>query len=159
MVHLLELAISDTPGTVPFFISADSGLTGQSSLLPVSALGLRNQVDVSVTTLDHYLDETATTPDVIKIDVEGAEIHALKGMEQTLAAHRPAVLCELYGPEGAETPRRVIQWMASRGYVASELEPTGCLRAVAAESPELDDWYWRNVIFTPAERLSGGRET
>ena len=36
------------------------------------------------------------TPDVVKIDVEGAEIAVLEGMRETIDRHRPAIICELH---------------------------------------------------------------
>lgn len=38
-------------------------------------------------------------PAVVKIDVEGAELEVLEGMGQAIAAHRPAIICELHGTQ------------------------------------------------------------
>ena len=40
----------------------------------------------------YYGDEKIT---FVKIDVEGAEYEVLKGMEQSLSKHRPAIACEI----------------------------------------------------------------
>lgn len=53
-------------------------------------------------------------PQFIKIDVEGWELFALKGMENTIFEHRPAIFCEIN--EGAllsnmVTPNDVIKWV------------------------------------------------
>lgn len=40
------------------------------------------------------LDSFNLAPRIIKIDVEGAELAALKGMRRTLVEHRPIVMCE-----------------------------------------------------------------
>jgi FkbM family methyltransferase len=40
-----------------------------------------------------------TPPSVIKIDVEGAEEDVLGGMANTVAEHRPVMICELHGPQ------------------------------------------------------------
>lgn len=40
------------------------------------------------------LDSLGLAPSVVKIDVEGHELEVLKGAEQTLIAHRPAVIVE-----------------------------------------------------------------
>jgi len=39
------------------------------------------------------------SPDVIKIDVEGAEARALAGMQRTLREHRPVVIVEIHGEQ------------------------------------------------------------
>ncbi len=40
------------------------------------------------------LDELALIPSIVKIDVEGAELAALRGMERTLNTWHPIVMCE-----------------------------------------------------------------
>jgi len=45
--------------------------------------------------LDDFVGN-APTPDVIKCDVEGAEIEAFRGAEQLLAARHPLILCEMH---------------------------------------------------------------
>jgi FkbM family methyltransferase len=40
-------------------------------------------------------------PDVVKIDVEGAEIAVLEGMRETIKRHRPAIICELHDTHAA----------------------------------------------------------
>src|SRR5207244_2913504 len=53
-------------------------------------------VSVRVRPLDAFLDEAgASRVDLIKIDVEGAEMMVLRGAKQTLQRHRPAIIIEL----------------------------------------------------------------
>jgi FkbM family methyltransferase len=52
---------------------------------------------VDVVALDHFLQTPGVRPpDVIMIDVEGAEIDVFKGLKETLATHRPAIICEVH---------------------------------------------------------------
>ncbi len=73
-------AVSDRTGTYPFF-SFDPD-PSQSSLL-FAQDGVRRTV-VDCVALDEFLDERLVV-DVIKMDIEGAEILALSGMERTIA--------------------------------------------------------------------------
>ena len=45
---------------------------------------VKTTVPVECITIDEFLDETVVV-DLIKMDVEGAELHALKGMKRTIA--------------------------------------------------------------------------
>jgi len=57
---------------------------------------------VDVRALDDLIaDGVVASPDVIKMDIEAAEVEALHGALTTLAQRRPALLIEIHGT-GAE---------------------------------------------------------
>ena len=59
--------------------------------------------------------------DLIKVDVEGAELRMLTGAEQTLSAFRPMLLMEIERRHTARyghRPEAVFGWLADRGYGA-----------------------------------------
>lgn len=100
--HTLNVAASNTWGEVKF-----------ARLDNVGASRVNAEGDISVATA--VLDElSVAVPQFIKIDVEGWEFWALKGMEKTVFAHRPMIFCEIN--EGAllsnmVTPNDVIKWI------------------------------------------------
>ena len=49
-----------------------------------------------VITLDGYMDRTGSRPDLIKMDIEGAEAVAFKGMERVLKVCRPTIILEVH---------------------------------------------------------------
>lgn len=49
---------------------------------------------VRQTTLDHYVQQFALKPDLIKIDTEGTEDRVFEGAQRTLADHRPLAIFE-----------------------------------------------------------------
>ncbi len=59
--------------------------------------GQHQQIKVKVTTLDKQL-ENLEKIDLIKIDVEGFELHVLKGADNLLRKHRPAIFIEINDP-------------------------------------------------------------
>ena len=74
-------------------------------------------LDVDIVTVDELVARGLPAPDVVKIDVEGAEIDVLDGMAETIREHSPVVLCELHG-SNAEFLARV----EAMGYVAQNLD-------------------------------------
>jgi hypothetical protein len=62
------------------------------------------QITVDVRTLDSLRHEAGLPrPDVIKMDIEGAEADALTGAMATLTADRPLLVIELHRTNGAVT--------------------------------------------------------
>lgn len=96
--------ISDHVGNAAFYIEE---LTGQNNSLlkdygvfDVNAANAgvtaeRRCVEISLTTLDQVCSDRALRPDFVKIDIEGAELAALRGMECVLRNHRPIVFIEI----------------------------------------------------------------
>jgi len=62
-------------------------------------------------------------PNVVKLDVEGHEVQALRGMARTLALHRPVIVCELH-----TEPERVAAQLLDHGYTVEPLAPPGDVR-------------------------------
>lgn len=80
--------------------------------------GTERTLDVDVVPVDELVREgRIRPPDVIKLDVEGSEIDVLNGMRETLAEHRPKIVCELHG-----TNHEFVALMAELGYRTSNLE-------------------------------------
>jgi FkbM family methyltransferase len=87
-------AITDQAGAVSFVIAARGRASNAIDGLSRSQTGgVREKLVVGGCTLDHVLAATFR-PDVIKIDVEGAELAVLRGASSALA-HRPLLLIEV----------------------------------------------------------------
>ena len=71
-----------------------------------------------MTTLDTMIAHgTLPPPDVIKIDVEGAEWDVFQGARQTLAAHRPPIVfeCDVNVQRFGYTRRQLCDFLRSIG--------------------------------------------
>ncbi len=80
---------------------------------------------VQTVTLDAIVSSGARVPDLIKIDVEGAEALVLSGARQLATEHRPRFLVEMHSsPElsMAENASRVLAWCNQVGYRAYYLK-------------------------------------
>jgi len=73
-------------------------------------------IRVEVSTIDAQLRDLPV-PGFVKIDIEGAEVAALRGASRLLSEHRPTVLCELHG-----TNEAVCDLLESHGYTVSTIE-------------------------------------
>jgi FkbM family methyltransferase len=115
-VETLELAVSDREGAERFSLGADAnrgGLTAQHS----DPLG-SPAIEVRTASIDQLVGErTIPAPHVVKMDIEGAEVEALRGARRTLTEHRPILLIELHG-RGPE----VEELLLAHGYVSKVVE-------------------------------------
>ena len=99
-VTVHEVALADERGTSEFVhvtsAPAMSGLRERSYGRPVDL----ERIQVAVERLDDLVPDDLA-PDLIKIDVEGAELGVLRGAMTTITEHRPIVVFE-HGAGGAD---------------------------------------------------------
>lgn len=84
-VRIEPLAVCEQSGSASFCARAFSG----ANALVARAAGGADVITVPTTSIDEYCDAHGLVPDVVKIDVEGAELDVLRGARRTLA--RPGV--------------------------------------------------------------------
>lgn len=133
-ITLLPLGLSDAPGELVLHtpVKKAGGLGFGAAHLGADD-GSRPTIEqvVELTTLDAFVaDRGIDRVDFIKADVEGWELHALRGAEQTLAKHEPALFLEVSNDHLAragESAQGLFDWLKARGYVAystPDLKPT-----------------------------------
>jgi len=119
----VALAVSDAPGTARLYTvsnSPENTLSQAHTRIP----GAR-PVEVPVTTIDAFCETRRIAPALLKIDIEGFELHALRGARAALARHRPAVVVEMHPqnwPEIGAGPAQAAALLADLGYRAAPLE-------------------------------------
>ena len=100
---LLPMAVSDRRGDCEFTSNYATTLVGIGHDSPATVPKPGHQIRVDADALDAIIDRwQLRAPNVIKIDIEGAERVAIAGMAQTLERSRPTLLVELHGREAAE---------------------------------------------------------
>lgn len=103
---------------------------------------------VGVTTLDLLATAQGVQRlDLLKVDVEGAELQVLEGGRATIEAHRPVVFIEVIDAFLQRSGRSAVElfdWFVSRGYRAHVFGDDGLVPADAATPSEY------NYVFVPA---------
>ena len=149
-VKLVRAAVSDTHGeqATLYVPTAESGQSGQSSLIVHQELTDTIKVVVPTVALDTYVEETKCLVDFMKIDIEGLELLALKGMQNTLRQRPPKIiLCEVsHFPDCLATPDELIAHLMQYGYIPYRIRHEGLFLHTPGEylHPQLD----MNVAFT-----------
>src|SRR5947208_15183987 len=124
-IELFEIALSDTRGEAKLYLG---DRIGRHSLLPRPID--QQTITVPVDTLDSVLEATGDPHvDVVKIDVEGAELKVLQGGPKTLGRNAPMMLMIDIHP-GRIDPREVCSLLSDYGFSLrsptdpdAELEP------------------------------------
>ena len=84
---------------VPFAVADKSKLSwfqvGKNYAL--GRLSTKGNQPVMIISLDDFFKESLVLPDIIKIDVEGAELSVLKGSKNLLSESKPAILLSTHG--------------------------------------------------------------
>jgi len=117
-------AASDAPGVLTLHVPLYRGLpiTGEASLdramtddlywtRQQGVAGARDDVQLRTVEVQSVrLDDLGLTPAFVKLDVQGFELQALRGLQATLAAYRPVILVERTAIAG------VTDFLAGLGY-------------------------------------------
>ena len=111
-VTVIEKAVGDREGSATLYVpeSDNSGLASLNQMAGAKA------IDVPVITLDRFVRELGLKRvDVMKIDIEGAEVMAFEGAKELLsAAKAPDVIF------GAHPGSDAAKWLESAGYTIYE---------------------------------------
>lgn len=104
-IKVLPIALSDKKGKIKMILSKDID-SGHSSTSRIershSKIGIGDLPDgfisetVEARTLDEIIDKIKLVPDIIKIDIEGAEHMMLHGMTKTLKKYAPILYVEIH---------------------------------------------------------------
>jgi FkbM family methyltransferase len=92
-IKLFNIALSDKKGTVPFQYVVDApAYSGFRTTEAGGGMGASQTINVATARLDDVLGSASV--DLIKIDVEGAELQVLRGGLETIRRCKPFVLFE-----------------------------------------------------------------
>lgn len=165
-VHLLPVGLSSTAEVLKFYCKtgADSSATMMGDLRP----GHYREEDVSYVPVFPFDDLSLNNiKDIafIKIDVEGAELEVLTGLQKTLAKHNPVITCEVLDCHRAETnlhvlqdrANKLVQLVKSLNYTIYRIRPEKGLNFDKIEEIILKQYdsqsqYLNDYLFLPSTR-------
>lgn len=114
-IHIVPSAAYSYTGSIALEPAA-AGSHGNALTRPRASETL-NTVNVSCTTLDDFA-RASPRPDLVKIDVEGAESEVLKGADQLFRVCRPILLCEIHDDQNASFAEA---WLGEHDYACTWL--------------------------------------
>ena len=150
-VRVEAQALGAESGEADLFLADGANDWCNSLRRPAESAG--QTVRVQVRRLDDVVSQLGLSRlDFIKMDVEGAELDALRGATRILSgAARPVVLAEVYdirtGPWGYAA-REIVRFLAALNYRWFAVHEDGTLELVSVEQNSYD----ANLVAVPSER-------
>ena len=116
--RVVPMAVWSKAGKVSFARGSVLSSLNAGGVLNSSLWGFNtNVIEVEAITLDDYV-QGHRPPSLVKIDVEGAELHVLNGAKELLSYYKPLVLCEVHSPE---LDSQVQHWLTTNSYTVEWL--------------------------------------
>jgi FkbM family methyltransferase len=115
-VHIMDVALSDSPGQGAISVPARKELSGLTMLdgQPVQECHV---LTVEVSTVDCVqIDYGLQRVDMLKVDVEGKELSVLRGGAKTIERDRPYIMAEYPTQQRCKRPIDIALWLRARGY-------------------------------------------
>ena len=126
-VQAHQAAITDQEGEVVLRL-AEPGHAGHNTIgnaFAYDGVLLAATPTVTATTLDRVLADLVRC-DVVKIDIEGAELRALRGGSAAIERLRPALVLEVFDRALAgcgATVAELLAWLDTHDYIAHDIDP------------------------------------
>ena len=134
-VTIIEAAVSDQKGMVSLDLS-----TSEVSASIVTDFGGEKTLEVETVRLDDVAKEYAVVPDLIKLDVEGAEYMALQGAADLLKEHKPILVLEVMNPS-MEHVKQFHNYLTDMGYKANIIRENELVEIDALTTTEMNVVY------------------
>lgn len=119
-IRLFDCAIGESNGKAKLLVMPESSMAKLTTSLFESTEREIGSIEVDVATLDSLIEgNVIPPPDLVKIDVEGAELSVLKGFSRSLERHKPVLFLEVHSRKLAKLCR---DFLATRGYTLRVVE-------------------------------------
>jgi FkbM family methyltransferase len=144
-IEVVPSLVGAEPAVAVRFFEMDQP-TGMNTVASPKDSGRFRQTTCTQVTLDSFCSARGIVPDVVKIDVEGAEIGVLRGAKQLLMKHRPQIFLSVH-------PREIECLNGSLGELRALIDEYDyALRDARGAVPER--FELREYVLTPRERVA-----
>jgi len=110
IIQVMPIAVGESNGKKKMLIRECSSMHQLEEAYQGKERNIYSTVDVESCTLDSFIFERGNPyPQLIKIDVEGAEELVLKGALKTLEVYKPTLMVEIHGPQNASKIWKLLQ--------------------------------------------------
>jgi len=144
-VEVVDALVGDRDCWTEFY--EQDGATGQNSLVIKKNLDAYRRVNRRQITLDWFCTEHGLHPQVIKVDVEGAELAVLRGARAVLGRDRPVLFLSVHPTELSllgESTDALMREIDDLGYVCREID-----------GREVSEFRLAEYRMMPKEHVSG----
>ena len=134
-VEATNSAVSDKIGKIDFFVAP----TWKSEISSMRA-GEGEKVTIDAIKLDEVIPENQDVS-FVKIDVEGAEMRVLKGMESVIERNHPTMIIEIsdaWLKELGSSSAEVLEFLHKHGYQVLEIREPDCIEVVEPPLKQID---------------------
>lgn len=145
-VTLHQTAVSTVDGALKLYLSNDRN-AGTHSTVFIESNVSTEYVEIPAIRLETFASShSLPSIDIIKIDVEGAEIDVINGAIGVLQQHKPIVITELSDhlqQARGQTCTEFKELMQTYGYKPYSINDNGTLRSCPMQAPHVND----NIVF------------
>ena len=149
-VEISQFAVGEADEDAVIFISSSEN-QGMSSVKPPENFSGVSQAVRIIRIDDWATKKNIKRLDIIKLDVEGSELFALRGMDQTLTRFKPVLIVEINPDTLAYfdlVPGDVLVYLNSRNYIPFKISETGSLQQASYTDAN------GNIVFIHSEKLN-----
>ena len=151
-VTIVPKAVAENSGKRRLDVSQNSGISHLAQEDAIEA------IDIDAVTIDSYV---ASVPEanvrLIKIDIEGHDLNAVKGGLDTIRAHQPLILAE-FAPEGLaiNDPAKLFRLCRELGYGVFAFARESDYAAAVLRNMSEEDFgcIWVKMLFLVPDRLN-----
>ncbi len=145
---IFPVALLESEADTSFVVNYANSALGITDLSSVYHKKIGQELKIRSDGLDHFADQHhLARPDLIKIDIEGAEASAIAGMKGVLSRFKPVVMLEVHGRAAAEPSFSIL---SQHGYVYREVNSGAEFSSLADLLQWLPEAVMQFVCLPPA---------